>query len=652
MGCTAEQDDCGDEEKPVHRVQVSDFEIGKYEVTQEVWEAIMGENLSRDQDIFEDCSQCPVENVSWNEVQAFLRQLNEVTGSKYRLPTEAEWEYAARGGQRSRGYPYAGSGTLGLVAWHDEKFVDRHPQSRNETHPIGQKQPNELGLYDMSGNVRRIAGTGSMWGRRVMGAHGRVGIVQRACCGAGHGSTNPGTSAPRTATGAPPGTRRKITASVWLGRSRPPTRSGGAQGQARETMERDARTSGAQSGEVVGEAVTAGKRTKRGLLGRLWSTGVGDRPLATGYWPLMLLVGVLWSVGSGVGLAEELSEAIRAHQYRLQASKALKEKDPQGAIRALEKFEKVASERQWEFLYLYGTLLATHGTTAEHIRKGHDLLIEAVNEIGEEGEPYFSSALEQLSVAETRLEALAEARRAGRNFRDCDVCPEMVVVPAGTYMMGEKGASDEKPVHQVTIAQPFAVGKYEVTFAEWEACVAGGGCNGYRPDDEGWGRGRRPVINVSWEDVQNYVRWLSEETGKPYRLLSEAEWEYVARAGKTTRYTWGDKKGRNRANCDGCGSRWDKKQPAPVGRFAANAFGLHDMHGNVWEWTQDCWNDNYRGAPSDGRAWQSGNCSYRVLRGGSWLVEPGDLRSAYRSWVAAGVRYNSIGCRLARTLTP
>ena len=242
---------------------------------------------------------------------------------------------------------------------------------------------------------------------------------------------------------------------------------------------------------------------------------------------------------------------------------------------------------------------------------------------------------------------------AGDVFRDCDTCPEMVVVPAGSYMMGsEEGYSDEEPVHRVTIAQPFAVGKYEVTFAEWEACVAGGGCNGYRPQDVGWGRGRRPVINVSWDDAQAYVQWLSKKTGETYRLLSEAEWEYVARAGTTTRYTWGDEIGENRANCDGCGSRWDNEQTAPVGRFAANAFGLHDVHGNVWEWVTDCWNESYAGAPSDGRAWKSRECSRRVVRGGSWLFLPGYLRSALRNRDAAGDRNYVNGFRLARTLTP
>ena len=133
-----------------------------------------------------------------------------------------------------------------------------------------------------------------------------------------------------------------------------------------------------------------------------------------------------------------------------------------------------------------------------------------------------------------------------------------------------------------------------------------------------WGRGNRPAIDVSWHEAQAYVAWLSEKTGKRCRLLSESEWEYAARAGAATRYSWGDGIGRNRANCSGCGSRWDDRQTAPVGSFAANGFGLHDMHGNVWEWVADCWNGSYAGAPSDGSARESGNCSRRVLRGGAW----------------------------------
>ena len=259
----------------------------------------------------------------------------------------------------------------------------------------------------------------------------------------------------------------------------------------------------------------------------------------------------------------------------------------------------------------------------------------------------------------TALKVLGSRRRVGEEFRACEEewCPWMVVVPAGRYMMGsptgEAGRfGDEGPRHEVRIGKKFAVGKYEVTFEEWDACVAGGGCGGYRPDDAGWGRGNRPVINVNWEDAKAYVEWLSGRTGKDYRLLSESEWEYVARAGTTMAYWWGDEIGEARANCDGCGSRWDNKT-APVGSFRANEFGLYDVHGNVWEWVEDCSHESYSGAPGEGEAWVSGgDCSRRVLRGGSWDYRPRVLRSALRSWNSSGNRSNYNGFRIARTLTP
>jgi len=250
-----------------------------------------------------------------------------------------------------------------------------------------------------------------------------------------------------------------------------------------------------------------------------------------------------------------------------------------------------------------------------------------------------------------------------------DEGPEMVVIPAGRFQMGcvsgrECADSDsefpfrEFPVHEIAIPQPFAISKYEVTFEDWDACVAGGACGGYRPGDEGWGRERRPVINVSWDNAREFVAWLSEQTGAEYRLLSEAEWEYVARAGSQTAYTWGSDIGVNRANCgdwesDGygtCGDRW--ANTAPVGSFEPNSFGVHDMQGNVWEWVEDCWNESYAGAPSDGSAWRSGDCTVRMLRGGSWSHIPWTLRSANRLWDNAGTRYSYYGFRVARTLTP
>lgn len=232
----------------------------------------------------------------------------------------------------------------------------------------------------------------------------------------------------------------------------------------------------------------------------------------------------------------------------------------------------------------------------------------------------------------------------GAAFRDCDVCPEMVMIPAGRFAMGSRAPEAmpaESPQHRVVIDRPFAAGKFEVTFDEWDACVREGGC-AHKPGDRGWGRGRRPVIYVSWNDATQYVQWLSRKTGRNYRLLSEAEWEYVARAGTTTGYSYGDFVTPQQAN-------YYTRQTAPVGRYAPNAFGLYDMHGNVWEWTRDCWNDNYSGAPANGDAWVSGDCSRRVFRGGSWDDYPWFLRSAERSNGTASVRLNDIGFRVGRT---
>jgi formylglycine-generating enzyme required for sulfatase activity len=206
-------------------------------------------------------------------------------------------------------------------------------------------------------------------------------------------------------------------------------------------------------------------------------------------------------------------------------------------------------------------------------------------------------------------------------------------VPAGSFTMGspdiEEGRIEEEgPQHRVTFGKSFGVGKFAVTFEEWDACVADGGCNGYTPSDEGWGRGRRPVINVSWDDANAYVGWLSRKTGKIYRLLSEAEREYVTRAGTTTPFWWGASISTQQANYNGNyaygaeATGVSRRQTVPVDSFQPNPWGLYQVHGNVWEWTEDCWHDDYTGAPSDGSAWTSGGCSDRVIRGGAWYFYP------------------------------
>jgi formylglycine-generating enzyme required for sulfatase activity len=223
----------------------------------------------------------------------------------------------------------------------------------------------------------------------------------------------------------------------------------------------------------------------------------------------------------------------------------------------------------------------------------------------------------------------------------------MVVVPAGSFDMGSN-TDYENPVHRVTIAKPFAIGRYEVTFDEWDRCVEEKGCK-FRPDDREWGRGKRPVINVSWLDAREYVSWLSQKTGKTYRLPSEAEWEYAARAGTNTGYWWGANVGSRQANCRECGSG-TSQQTQPVGSYPANAFGLYDTSGNAAEWVEDCWNDNYRSAPKDGSAWTTGQCRLRVLRGGAFDSAAKYVRSTARFRYDSDVRYSANGFRVVRDM--
>jgi formylglycine-generating enzyme required for sulfatase activity len=231
--------------------------------------------------------------------------------------------------------------------------------------------------------------------------------------------------------------------------------------------------------------------------------------------------------------------------------------------------------------------------------------------------------------------------------------PEMVELRGGSFLMGSPADkagrySNEAPRHSVSLAS-FAIARFEVTFDEWAVCVAQQGCDGYVPGDQGWGRGSRPVINVSWNDAQAYVAWLSRVTGARYRLPSEAEWEYAARAGTTSAYWWGNTSSTDRANYDGAVGTTRE-----VGSYGPNPWGLYDTAGNVWEWVEDCWHEEgYAGAPSNGGSWtESCSGSGRVVRGGSWFNNPENARSAFRNWDLPDFRLINLGFRVSRTLTP
>lgn len=228
--------------------------------------------------------------------------------------------------------------------------------------------------------------------------------------------------------------------------------------------------------------------------------------------------------------------------------------------------------------------------------------------------------------------------KAREIFKDCRDCPEMVVVPAGSFAMAWK--------HEVNVPRPFAVGRYEVTFADWDKCAAAGGCTGNpEPSDLGVGRGRNPVVNVSWRDAQEYLAWLTSKTGRAYRLPSDAEWEYAARAGTSTAFAPGDTLTSQQANFDNARGR-----PVAVGSHPANGFGLYDVHGNASEWVQDCWNDAVDGVPADVSPRQSGECNYHVIRGGSWAHDIANSRIDARFKAPASGRGRLDGFRVARDL--
>lgn len=238
------------------------------------------------------------------------------------------------------------------------------------------------------------------------------------------------------------------------------------------------------------------------------------------------------------------------------------------------------------------------------------------------------------------------AAAAAGETKDCNTCPVLVSVQRGTFTMGSNsGDPSEKPAHQVTIAKPFAIGKYEVTVEQWDACVAAGACQ--KTGDDGRAK-NSPARDVSWDDAQQYVKWLGKTTGKAYRLPTEAEWEYAARAGTSTRYWWGEQMRTGMANCKECGEPWQKDAPVNVGSFAANPWGLHDVNGSVWEWVADCWHTSYKGAPTDGRAWDEPNCRTRVIRGGSWREGASYMPSSTRFKYDASVRHSQNGFRVAR----
>ena len=301
-------------------------------------------------------------------------------------------------------------------------------------------------------------------------------------------------------------------------------------------------------------------------------------------------------------------------------------------------------ELTFEFWILTDNTSAEHKANGERSRAGFEMREQTQEVAAKRGVE--EEALRQAEQAAEPPQT-KKLLKPGTVFRkDAPWCPELVVIPPGEFMMGSTEAERQwaKPQHRVSIAYSLAVGRYAVTFEEYDHFAKATGSA--LPADKGWGRSRRPVIHVSWDEAKAYVAWLGAETGQAYRLLSEAEWEYACRAGTTTQYWWGDEITPKNANY---GRNVGKT--SEVGTYPVNPFGLYDMHGNVWEWVEDCWNDSYKGAPDDGSAWTSSDCRRRVLRGGSWSSPPEVLRSAHRYWNNRVKPEYKAGFRVARTLS-
>ena len=392
-----------------------------------------------------------------------------------------------------------------------------------------------------------------------------------------------------------------------------------------------------------------------------------------------LVVGLATLAAPVAAMGQDLPPAIQVDRYLLQADGYTRDGDARAALAALDRILELQAEHGVEIPDSFWFRHAEAALAAGNAEMAVTSAVRYLELTAQEGEHYVA-ALELFNEAE----ALQARFPPGSNFSDCDVCPRMVVVPAGTFTMGspesEEASSSyagfEDPQHSVTIPAPFAVGVYEVTFAEWDACERAGGCDGNFWLDElrqNEGGGRQPV-EVGWNDAQAYVSWLSERTGARYRLLTEAEWEYAARAGTQTARYWGESASdqcryangfdltlyeemdpdvRERRVAPQCSDGYSGR--APVGSFAPNSFGLYDVLGNVAEWTQDCVRDyrlpRYSDAPTDGTAApETGDCDGRVVRGGASGGIPVQLRSAYRDFENSTRAHSFTGFRVARTL--
>ena len=565
MGCVSGRG-CQDDELPVRRVTVGDFQIAAHEVTFDQWDACVSDGgcNHRPDDRGWGRGNRPVINVGWRDAQEYTAWLKRKTGKNYRLLSEAEWEYAARAGTTT---PFGIVMSPNNANYEGTASFDGSPtgQYRRKTTPVGSFAPNAWGIYDMHGNVWEVLQ--DCWHENYRNAPSNGSAWETG------GDCN----------------KRVVRSGAWND-SPDKLRSANRYGD----------------GDSVRDALT------------------GLR--------LAITIDDPSQVGPMVGGSTISSGAAAAQRPSEDASRQTVTPPPPPPPPTTGELV-VRSNVSGDTVRIDGRDVGPTSPNPHVLQPGNYTVM--VSKPG-----YLPTQVNVNIVAGETRTVRVQLLEDRLPFE-----PEMVGIRGGSFSMGcrpgNECQNDEQPVHRVTIA-PFEVGKFELTFDEWDACVADGGCS-HRPDER-WGRGRMPVINVGWRDAQQYLGWLNRKTGKNYRLLSESEWEYMARAGTTSKFNVGSSIHTRQAAHDG-------NQPKRVGSFSANAWGVHDVHGNVWELVEDCWHDNYLGAPNNGSAWtRGGDCNKRVVRGGAFNDDPDKLRSANRYGDGDNVRDAVTGLRIARSL--
>ena len=689
-----------DNERPQREVTVPAFAMGQTQVTFDEWDTCVADGGCTQNPGDEDWGRGnrPVIHVSWDDAQEYVTWLSARTGHDYRLPSESEWEYATRAGTTGR------FNTGNCISSAQANFLGTVPAqgcpagiARSQTVPVASFAPNVFGLYDTHGN-------GAEWvqdcwnvnykGAPTNGSAWMAGDCSRALLRSGSwfGGGNSQRSAIRTLNSRSTRNRHmgfRVARSIppplpavsptglidWFNPDHGLFQDGDGRVTQWTNLADNSRSTGGSTAATRVETVH-GRRMIRfdspADGGHLQYPSPGAQSLTDGY-TVFIVFRLNEPIAGGNDFPRLWRGADDSHAFFLRRTTAEVE------VKANPLAVAARPSHPYAFAYDIGdiAILTARLTATSQQLYFNGIMVDSSDspiaaytidnnlfQIGNSVRGDIADVLiydhsADLDDLDVTGQALAEAYATTWPFRDCAECPSMVMIPAGTFTQGSpqsepQSLSNERPQRTVTVPA-FAMGQFPVTFDEYDACVADGGCT-YIPDDEGWGRDNRPVMNVSWHVAQDYVIWLSNRTGHAYRLPSESEWEYAARAGTTSRFNTGDCITTDQTNfngvfpAQGCPQGAHLVQTLPVGSFAPNPFGLYDTHGNTWDWVQDCWNDSYDGAPVDGSAWMTGDCSRAMIRGGSYNAFGSRLRSAARTETFRGTGNPNFGFRVARSV--